>query len=493
MFVELLKWFERLGEKTIVFTHSLENLDILVKMLEAKAATWFSDNHCPRNAKWGWKRDHDYFIIQGTTLQSKRHQMIQSFNDPKNKRCRLFFCSDAGSIGTNMTGGTRVIVFDSKHNPSREIQAIFRSYRIGQTKPVHVYRLIAQGTMEDWILKRQIVKQQTAARVLDNEGITRTIEKNDIDELLRFHPAPKDVDFTIQPDYAPSGDQAFDEFCMSHRDLIVEIRDHDSLIAFNEEEKLAVDVVDGEWENFLRNSHSLQDDVFQLIQEEEARTSLASVDEIIDDNQRPCSSGTYNISPSLPRSSGYPRVKNSSLLSKSSFIRPAIQVQMPPPRHVLRRPFNASTPSQLRAPVRQPQVQMPPPRHVLRRPFNASTPSQLRAPVRQPLRRIDTPRPPIRTITPRMFGSATMSRSARPQARDVKPNIIGPVNRPASRPTLASAVKRPVKRELSPEVICLDDDDENSVKPAKISKSKEPSSSKPKESSSSKRHQHGKK
>uniref|UniRef100_A0AC34GQQ3 Helicase ARIP4 n=1 Tax=Panagrolaimus sp. ES5 TaxID=591445 RepID=A0AC34GQQ3_9BILA len=467
LFMELLKSFEKLGEKTIVFTHSLENLDILVKMLESKAATWFSDNHCAQNANWSWKRDSDYFVIQGNTAPAKRHQMIQNFNDPKNKRCRLFFCSDAGSIGTNMTGGTRVIVFDSKHNPSKEVQAIFRSYRIGQTKPVHVYRLIAQGTMEDWILKRQIIKQQTAARVLDNEGITRTIERNDINELLRFHPAPKDIDFTAQTDYTPSGDEEFDEFCMAHRDLIVEVRDHDSLVAFNEEEKLAVDVVDGEWENYLRNSYSLQDDVFKRIQEEESRVSLTSIDEIMDDNQKPCSSSSVNAnsSPSLPQSSGSHPVKSS--LIRPSINRPVVRIQVPP-------------------------------RPTVRRPFNISTPTQSPVIIRQPFRRIDTPRPVIRTVTPsaRIFGSGTIprpylpqrsalpQRPSLPQVRNVKPIIIRSMNSPATRPTLSTTATRGVKRELSPEIICLDD--ENSATPAKVPKNNA-------KSSSSKRHEHGKK
>uniref|UniRef100_A0A914Q947 Uncharacterized protein n=1 Tax=Panagrolaimus davidi TaxID=227884 RepID=A0A914Q947_9BILA len=244
LFLQLLKWFEKLGEKTIVYTYYVEVIDVLMKLLESKAATWFSDGHPAKNSDstWSWKRNKDFYVIQGDTPKPKRHELIQTFNDSNNKRGRLFIMSDAGSMGTNMTGATRFIVFESRHNPSTEIQAIFRAYRIGQTKLVHVYRLVAQGTMEDCIFKRQIVKQQTAARVLDNEGVSRTIQKSDIDELLRFCPAPADMDYAKQPDYAPTGDEEFDAFCLAHREMIVEVRNHDSLIAFNEEEKLAVDV-----------------------------------------------------------------------------------------------------------------------------------------------------------------------------------------------------------------------------------------------------------
>ena len=96
--------------------------------------------------------------------------------------------------------------------------------------------------MEDCIFKRQIVKQQISSRVLDNNGTNRTIQKSDVDELLRFNPAAVDVNFLTQPGYAPTGDKEFDDFCLAHQDTLVELSDHDSMIAFDEEETLAVDV-----------------------------------------------------------------------------------------------------------------------------------------------------------------------------------------------------------------------------------------------------------
>ena len=89
-------------------------------------------------------RDKDFYVIQGQIPAPERHNMIQKFNDATNKRGRLLFCNDAGAVGTNMTGATRVIVFEAKQDIAGEIQAIFRAYRIGQTQPVHIYRLISQ-------------------------------------------------------------------------------------------------------------------------------------------------------------------------------------------------------------------------------------------------------------------------------------------------------------------------------------------------------------
>ena len=58
---------------------------------------------------------------------------------------------------------------DQSWNPAEDLQAIFRSYRYGQTKPVFVYRLVASGAMEDKIFRRQLNKRALALGVNDDD------------------------------------------------------------------------------------------------------------------------------------------------------------------------------------------------------------------------------------------------------------------------------------------------------------------------------------
>ncbi len=120
--------------KRLVFSQNLLSLDIIESFLKQQST--------PGNT---WKKDKDYFRMDGGTELNKRSDHIDKFNNKSNKRARLFLISTkAGGIGINLIGANRCIIFDASWNPSFDTQSIYRIYRFGQEKEVFIYRFLAQ-------------------------------------------------------------------------------------------------------------------------------------------------------------------------------------------------------------------------------------------------------------------------------------------------------------------------------------------------------------
>ncbi|KAE9462633.1 hypothetical protein C3L33_05459, partial [Rhododendron williamsianum] len=96
--------------------------------------------------------------IDGNVKQDERGRQIKEFNDV-NSSYKIFLLSTrAGGLGINLTAADTCILYDSDWNPQMDLQAMDRCHRIGQTKPVHVYRLATALSVEGRILKRAFSK-----------------------------------------------------------------------------------------------------------------------------------------------------------------------------------------------------------------------------------------------------------------------------------------------------------------------------------------------
>jgi superfamily II DNA or RNA helicase len=100
--------------------------------------------------------------------------------------CPVFLISlKAGGVGLNLTAADYVFLLDPWWNPAVEAQAIDRAHRIGQTRHVFAYRLIARDTVEEKIAELQSSKKQLADALLDpNAGLLRTLQPEDLEWLL---------------------------------------------------------------------------------------------------------------------------------------------------------------------------------------------------------------------------------------------------------------------------------------------------------------------
>ena len=91
----------------------------------------------------------------------------------------------AGGTGLNLTAADYVIHFDPWWNPAVEDQATDRAHRIGQTKVVTVYRLIARDTVEEKILQLSEKKRELVANVLSTEDVgLKGMTKADVENLF---------------------------------------------------------------------------------------------------------------------------------------------------------------------------------------------------------------------------------------------------------------------------------------------------------------------
>ena len=104
-------------------------------------------------------------FLHGGTPVGRREEMVRRASRPA--RAPVFLLSlKAGGTGLNLTRADHVIHFDRWWNPAVEDQATDRAYRIGQTRPVQVHRLITEGTIEERIAELLERKRSLADAVL---------------------------------------------------------------------------------------------------------------------------------------------------------------------------------------------------------------------------------------------------------------------------------------------------------------------------------------
>ena len=114
-------------------------------------------------------RGHGYRRIDGNVGWEERQQAMDEFNDMTRDDVFCFLLSTrAGGLGINLVSADTVIIFDSDWNPQADLQAQDRCHRIGQKKPVLVYRLCNAGTVEEKILERAANKRKLEHLVVSN-------------------------------------------------------------------------------------------------------------------------------------------------------------------------------------------------------------------------------------------------------------------------------------------------------------------------------------
>ncbi|XP_060081235.1 helicase domino-like isoform X1 [Ylistrum balloti] len=139
---------------------------------------------------------HRYLRLDGTTRVEQRQFLMDRFNADRRIFC-FILSTRSGGIGVNLTGADTVIFYDSDWNPTMDAQAQDRCHRIGQTRDVHIYRLISKKTVEENILKKANQKRMLGDMAIEGGNFTTAFFKeNTIQELFS---EPSGLDSLVEP------------------------------------------------------------------------------------------------------------------------------------------------------------------------------------------------------------------------------------------------------------------------------------------------------
>ncbi|RHY32487.1 hypothetical protein DYB32_002523 [Aphanomyces invadans] len=128
--------------------------------------------------------NHRYTRLDGSTDIESRQSLIDEYNDDPNIFCFLL-STRAGGMGINLTAADTVILHDLDFNPTIDAQAMDRCHRIGQTKPVTVYKLVTEESVDKSIFDIACRKTQLNETVLGNLGKkSRDTQTADIQAIL---------------------------------------------------------------------------------------------------------------------------------------------------------------------------------------------------------------------------------------------------------------------------------------------------------------------
>lgn len=160
----LLEVWKDTGHKTLLFAQTRQMLDIIEKFIESLSG-------------FNFRR------MDGNTPIKDRQTMVDEFN--KDPDLHVFLLTTrVGGIGVNLTGADRVIIYDPDWNPSTDMQARERAWRLGQKRDVTIFRLMMKGTIEEKIYHRQIFKQFLTNKITRDPQQREGFQASDLYDLF---------------------------------------------------------------------------------------------------------------------------------------------------------------------------------------------------------------------------------------------------------------------------------------------------------------------
>ncbi|KAG9903909.1 DNA repair protein rhp54, partial [Aureobasidium melanogenum] len=152
-------------EKVVVVSNYTATLDMIGKLLTAL--------------------EYSFLRLDGSTPANQRQGLVDKFNRTSANNCFVFLLSaKAGGVGLNLIGASRLVLFDIDWNPATDLQAMGRVHRDGQKHPVHIYRFLTKGALEEKIFQRQLTKQGLADSIVDNKANASSFTPEELRDLF---------------------------------------------------------------------------------------------------------------------------------------------------------------------------------------------------------------------------------------------------------------------------------------------------------------------
>uniref|UniRef100_A0A673G6Y0 SWI/SNF-related matrix-associated actin-dependent regulator of chromatin subfamily A member 5-like n=1 Tax=Sinocyclocheilus rhinocerous TaxID=307959 RepID=A0A673G6Y0_9TELE len=174
---KLLPKVQEQGSRVLIFSQMTRVLDILEDY-----CMWRGFEYCRLDGNTPHQAREVYIHL--TTRNGQRS--IDAFNAPNSSKFIFMLSTRAGGLGINLATADVVILYDSDWNPQVDLQAMDRAHRIGQRKPVKVFRLITDNTVEERIVERAEMKLRLDSIVIQQGRLIDQQNKIGKDEMLQM-------------------------------------------------------------------------------------------------------------------------------------------------------------------------------------------------------------------------------------------------------------------------------------------------------------------
>ncbi|KAM4054906.1 chromatin organization modifier domain-containing protein [Hirsutella rhossiliensis] len=242
---QLLSKLKKDGHRVLIFSQMVKMLDILGDYLSL--------------------RGYKFQRLDGTIAAGPRRMAINHFNADDSDDFCFLLSTRAGGLGINLMTADTVVIFDSDWNPQADLQAMARAHRIGQKRPVNIYRLVSKETVEEEVLERArnklLLEYLTIQAGVTDDGKAAFKEKMDHKGIRTEGPSSsEDIQLVLKMRSSKMFEQSGNQERLEQLD-IDSILENAEITKTKVDDKINLSSGGIDWENFMQITDVKVDDI----------------------------------------------------------------------------------------------------------------------------------------------------------------------------------------------------------------------------------------